>query len=443
MTAGLRKALPAEESRTEPPAGSMERFQRLGLPTARDESWRYTDLRSLDTGRFAAALGAPAAPLSAHSWLDPQGLLPTILVVNGHLLAGPGLQWLPPTIESFKISRLKDLSHKESEDIERRFPAFSDAERHRFALLNAALSPDTLHVQVRGAAAAPLLIVHLTVGGHPEAAAHPRVLIEAAPGARATIIEHHVAESVGAPDGPAKSGAPAAAVLCNSVTRIALAAGASIDHYRLFSTAPDATHFDTLDVRQAGDSCCRQFTAALGGGLVRTTLEARLEAAGASLDSRALLVGHESRHVDCVALAVHAAPRTLSRQTARAIASGESRVIFNSTARVEAGARGAESLQSFRGLLMSPRAEIDSRPQLEIHNDEVKCAHGATTGRLDPDMLFYLLSRGLDPATAQSLLVYAFLADVLTAVPLPEARRAIENALISQLPDSQLLRNFR
>ena len=434
MTAVVRKALPAEESRTELRAGAMERFHRLGVPTARDESWRYTNLRSLDTGRFAETLGAPAGPVSARSWLDPEALLPTIVVVNGHLVAGAGLQWLPPEIESFKISRLKDLSHKESEDIECRFPAFSDAERHRFALLNSALSPDTLHVQVLGAAAAPLLIVHLTVGGRPEAAAHPRVLIEAAPGARATVIEHHIAEP---------EAAAAAAALCNSVTRITLAAGAAIDHYRLFSTAPDATHFDTLEVRQAGDSCCRQFTAALGGGLVRTTLEARLEAPGASLDSRALLVGHESRHVDCVALAVHAAPHTLSRQTARAIASGESRVIFNSTARVEAGARGAESQQSFRGLLMSPRAEIDSRPQLEIHADEVKCAHGATTGRLDPDMLFYLLSRGIDPATAQSLLVYAFLADVLGAVPLPEARRAIENALISQLPDSQLLRKFR
>ena len=110
---------------------------------------------------------------------------------------------------------------------------------------------------------------------------------------------------------------------------------------------------------------------------------------------------------------------------------------------VDAGAVRAESQQSCRGLLLSPTAEIDTRPQLEIHADEVKCAHGATTGRLDPDMLFYMLSRGLDRDTAQSLLVYAFLADVLTGMSVSSARAAIENALISQLPDSQILRKFR
>ena len=139
----------------------------------------------------------------------------------------------------------------------------------------------------------------------------------------------------------------------------------------------------------------------------------------------------------------HAAPHTRSRQTARAIASDFSRVIFNSKVIVNAGANNSDSQQSCRGLLLSPTAEIDTRPQLEIHADEVKCAHGATTGRLDPDMLFYMLSRGLDRATAQSLLVYAFLADVLTGMSVTSARSAIENALISQLPDSQLLRKFR
>ena len=128
---------------------------------------------------------------------------------------------------------------------------------------------------------------------------------------------------------------------------------------------------------------------------------------------------------------------------ARAIASGTSRVIFNSKVVVDAGAVRAEAQQSCRGLLLSPSAEIDSRPQLEIHADEVKCAHGATTGRLDPDMLFYILSRGLDRDTAQSLLVYAFLADVLTGMSMAFARGAIENALIDQLPDSQVLQRFR
>jgi Fe-S cluster assembly protein SufD len=200
---------------------------------------------------------------------------------------------------------------------------------------------------------------------------------------------------------------------------------------------------DALDIHQAQGSQCKQFTIALGGGLVRSSLEAHLNEPGASLESFSLLMGHEDRHVDCVNIVTHAAPNTRSRQTARAIAGDVSRVIFNSKVIVNAGAVNSDSQQSCRGLLLSPSAEIDTRPQLEIHADEVKCAHGATTGRLDPDMLFYLLSRGLDRETAQSLLVYAFLADVLTGMSVTSARSAIESALISQLPDSQTLRKFR
>jgi Fe-S cluster assembly protein SufD len=275
----------------------------------------------------------------------------------------------------------------------------------------------------------PIVILHVSTGDGAQAA-HPRIIIDASPGASAVIIEHHFSEGDITP-------------LNNSNTHIALGQDAQLEHYRVYATGAGATHLDALDIHQAEGSRCRQFTIALGGGLVRSSLEARLNQPRASLDSYSLLVGHQDRHVDCVNIVTHAAPDTSSRQTARAIAGDVSRVIFNSKVIVNAGANGADSKQSCRGLLLSPNAEIDTRPQLEIHADEVKCAHGATTGRLDPDMLFYLLSRGLDRETAQSLLVYAFLADVLTGMSVTSARSAIENALISQLPDSQTLRKFR
>jgi Fe-S cluster assembly protein SufD len=273
------------------------------------------------------------------------------------------------------------------------------------------------------------VIRHVATGDGAQAA-HPRIIIDASAGASAVVIEHHIAQGDPSP-------------LTNSNTHIALARDAQLEHYRVFASGAGATHLDSLDIHQAQDSQCRQFTIALGGGLVRSSLEARLNQRGANLDSYSLLVGHEDRHVDCVNIVTHAAPDTRSRQTARAIAGDESRVIFNSKVVVNKGANGSDSKQSCRGLLLSPSAEIDTRPQLEIHADEVKCAHGATTGRLDPDMLFYLLSRGLDRETAQSLLVFAFLADVLTGMSVSSARSAIESALISQLPDSQILRNFR
>ena len=139
----------------------------------------------------------------------------------------------------------------------------------------------------------------------------------------------------------------------------------------------------------------------------------------------------------------HSAPDTVSNQSVRAVAGDTSRAISNSKVIVDKGAVRTQSQQSCRGLLLSSTAEIDTRPQLEIHADEVKCAHGATTGRLDPNMLFYMLSRGLDRDTAQSLLVYAFLADALAGMSVTSARTAIERALIAQLPESQTLRNFR
>jgi Fe-S cluster assembly protein SufD len=408
---------------------AMERFMRLGLPTLRDESWRYTDLRSLTAQSFVDApqgltIGSPAhaAPL-----LQSAEGAPSVLMMNGRPV-------LPDTPlydnNTLQINGLRELSRIDPILLSRLLEPLSDAEQQRFSLLNTALFVDGLYLKITGKLTAPLLILHVSAGDSVGTVSYPRVIIEAAPGANATIIEQHVTQGGFPP-------------LCNSTTRIELHEDAEIEHYRVFLSGSEATHIDSLDVRQDRGSSCKQFTIVLGGGLVRTTLESHLVRPGACLDSYSLLLGHEARHADCVNIATHAAPDTRSRQTARAIAGGTSRVVFNSKVVVCAGAVHADSQQSFRGLLLSPSAEIDSRPQLEIHADEVKCAHGSTTGRLDPNMLFYMLSRGLDRQTAQSLLVFAFLADVLTGMSVPAARSAMESALITQLPDSQLLRNFR
>ncbi|HEY2464567.1 MAG TPA: Fe-S cluster assembly protein SufD [Steroidobacteraceae bacterium] len=411
---------------------AMQRFLQLGLPSQRDETWRYTDLRSLDASSFAeagcAADGsindAPGSDASL-SLLDAGQQAATITMRNGCPLMSADL----PNINGIEINSISDAYKHDSTNIKRFFESASNADQRRWVLLNTALFIDGLYLKITQPVGTPIVIRHLSSGPAAQAA-HPRVIIDVTPGASATIIEHHISAADIAP-------------LSNSNTHIALGKDAQLEHYRVYATGAAATHLDSLDIHQAENSRCRQFTIVLGGGLVRSALEASLKQRGASLDSYSLLVGHQERHVDCVNIVAHAAPDTRSRQTARAIASDSSRVIFNSKVIVNPGANGADSMQSCRGLLLSPSAEIDTRPQLEIHADEVKCAHGATTGRLDPDMLFYLLSRGLDRETAQSLLVYAFLADVLTGMSVSSARSAIENALINQLPDAQTLRKFR
>jgi Fe-S cluster assembly protein SufD len=360
------------------------------------------------------------------SLLDKADRAASLLVVNGY----PTMPMTDGLIDGIEIYSLREVARVDPATLLRFLDPLSDADQRRWALLNTALFVDGLYLKITTRVSVPLVILHVAAGDGADNITYPRIIIEAAPGSSATIIEHHVAQGEHAP-------------LSNSNTHIALKQDAQIEHYRVFATGAGATHLDTLDIRQDRDSRCKQFTIVLGGGMVRTTLESRLDQPGASLDSYSLLVGHQDRHVDCVNIVTHGAPETRSNQTARAIASDASRVIFNSKVIVDAGAVHAQSQQSCRGLLLSPTAEIDTRPQLEIHADEVKCAHGATTGRLDPDMLFYMLSRGLDRGTAQSLLVYAFLADVLTGMSVASARTAIENALIAQLPDSQTLRKFR
>lgn len=408
---------------------AMQRFLKLGLPTLHDETWRYTNLRSLAAQSFVDA------PRKARDEIDPHASLSllgktdravSLVMVNGH----PVMPLVDEPFEGIEISSIRELSKLNSSAVRRHLEPLSDADQRRWSLLNTALFVDGVYLKITAQVPVPLVILHVATGDGADDIAYPRVIIDAAPGSSATIIEHHVTQGEHTP-------------LTNSDTHVVLGRDAQLEHYRVYATDAGATHFDSLDIRQDQGSRCKQFTIALGGGLVRSTLEAHLDKPGASLDSYSLLVGHENRHVDCVNIVTHGAPDTRSSQTARAIAGDASRVIFNSKVIVDAGAVRAQSQQSCRGLLLSPTAEIDSRPQLEIHADEVKCAHGATTGRLDPDMLFYMLSRGLDRDTAQSLLVYAFLADVLTGMSVASARTAIENALISQLPDSQTLRKFR
>lgn len=402
---------------------AMLRFLGLGLPTTRDESWRYTNLRRLAAQNFLETSEPTALSAAPHAPAVRDGAL-RIAIVNGYPQLG-GV----PAVDGLEIASLREMARLDPVALGGHLQATSDTDAQRWSLLNTALFADGLYIKIHSRVTTPLVLVHTTEGAA-GTASHPLIIVEASRGSTATIIEQFAATS-------------ATAGLCNSVTRLNLDTDAEVEHYRIFATSPDASHVDTLNIRQQARSRCKQFTITQGGGLVRTNLESELLGEHARLDSFALLVGHGARHVDCHNLARHAARHTQSRQTARAIASGTSRVIFNSKVVVESGASHSESRQSSRGLLLSAEAEIDTRPQLEIHTDEVQCAHGATTGRLDPNMLFYMLSRGIDRQTAQSLLVYAFLADVLTDMSSPETRADVETGLIAQLPDSQLLQEFR
>jgi Fe-S cluster assembly protein SufD len=409
---------------------AMRRFVALGLPTVHDESWRYTNLRALDSQPFALASSPPAMPAEHRGWdvrwLTDSDRIPVLQILDGK----PDLPARSTSFPGIEVHSLQALAATHPALLARHFRDSGDDDLQRWDLLNTALFSDGLYLKINRESDARLVLVHASSGKGPTPASYPRVIIEAAPGSRATLIEHY-------------TDVDSAAALCNARTQVELAAGANLDHYRVFAGAHSTTHFNSLEIVQNKDSSCRQFTVIIGGSLVRAGMNAHLREPGASLETYSLLVGNGARHIDCASVVTHEAPATRSSQTARSIAGGTSRAIFNSKVIVAAGASRSESKQSCRGMLLSPSAEIDSRPQLEIHTDEVKCAHGATTGRLDAEMYFYLLSRGLDRETAQSLLVFAFVADVLTGMSLSSIRQNIEKALITLLPNEALLKAFR
>ena len=201
--------------------------------------------------------------------------------------------------------------------------------------------------------------------------------------------------------------------------------------------------FDTLSAVLAQDATYKLHGVSVGGLSSRSTINVQLAGERAERGGlRGLAVGDRQQIQDAFVLTEHVAPNAKSEQTFRGISAGRARVAFNGKVVVRKGAHGTDSQQSLRGLLAGPEAEIDVRPQLEIYTDDVRCAHGATAGKLDDNMLFYLLSRGIDRATAQRLLKWAFLEDVVARIEVPELRRQIERSLAGQMQEADALKEL-
>ena len=393
-----------------------------GLPSTRDENWRYANLRPLERLSFAPA---PPVPLAESAALA----LPAPLVAGGRYVFLDG-RFAPALSAPTRESQLRFTALASAEP-SATAPAPRPADE-RFALLNEAFATDGAVLQVTarpgstpGDPAEHLELLFVASSAAQAGAAYPRVELTLQPGARLTLIERHV--SAGADDS-----------FVNSAVRISLGAGAQLEHYRLQELAARAVFLDTLDAELAAGASYQLTGISTGAQAARATLHVRLAGQHAGLDMAIAALGDRQQVQDTFAQVEHLAPQARTAQTFRGIAAGRARVAFNGKVVVARHAIGTDSQQSLRGLLAGPEAEIDVRPQLEIYTDEVRCSHGATAGKLDDNMLFYLLSRGLDPDTAQRLLKWAFLGDVLAKIPLPQARREVERRLADVLQDATI-----
>jgi Fe-S cluster assembly protein SufD len=269
-------------------------------------------------------------------------------------------------------------------------------------------------------------VVYLTSERASGRAVYPRLCLELAADARLTLIERHL--------GDAREPA-----LVSATVSAQLARGAQLMHYRLQQCGAHVLFDESLQAVLHEHASYQVRHVGIGGLAARTSARVRLAGRAAALGWQALAVGQGEQVHDSSLGVEHAAPDTRTEETFRGIADARSRVAFSGHIHIESGAPGAQARQSLRGLIEGAHAEIDLRPWLQIDVDEVSAQHGATTGRLDENLLFYLLSRGLDPRQARALLKWAFLGDVLRSIELPQLRTQAEQAAAGQLPDAAAL----
>ena len=407
---------------------ALARVLGRGLPDRRDENWKYLDHAKIAERTFEPA---PRITLTAERLapcLLPLHAARRLVLVDGHyepLLsaadAGVGVEVDDlATLLSTDPARAMRVLREPGDDADDRYALLADAFCTGGAIIR---------IDANAVPAAPLYLLHASSGTAP-AASHARVVIDVGAGARLRLVEHFVALG----DAPAFS---------NLAAELRIAEGATVEHLRLHQSGTQSAQLETWVVEQQMDSSYSQHLFALGGRLLRSNLNLSLLGSRAQCRLAGLFMVDGERQADLYTQIAHHGVATRTIQNFRGIASERGRGAFNGRIVVHPAARGADASQSSRNLLLTPLAEINSRPQLEIHTDDVKCRHGATIGTLDPAQLFYLLARGLDPATARSLLTFAFCEDVIAGVPLPELRRSIEELVVGRLPDRDVIRSFR
>lgn len=364
---------------------ALERFLASGLPTTREEDWKYTSLDNLERVEWHA-------PVQPTKDVATEGYPGAVLKFSNGRMADGNSQML----------HARSLGVHADAAVVTRYQGQligTISSGAALAEINSALWQDGLLLHVpAGWKGSPWFAVH--GASEADAMLHVRNLIVLEAGAEAVLVEHYR----GAPDLPYWS---------NPVTEIVLGEGASLTHLKLTEEGSAATHTGLTVVQQARDSRYHALSINVGGRLVRHDTWVNLDEAGAECQLDGLFVADARRHLDQHLHVKHSAPHTTSRQTWRGIAAGRGRGVFDARVVVEPGAFKADAQQSSRNLLLSPHAEIDVKPQLEIYADDVKCGHGATVGQLDEAQVFYLRSRGIAAEAAYALLLRGFAEEAL------------------------------
>jgi Fe-S cluster assembly protein SufD len=401
---------------------SREAFAAGGLPDTRVEAWKYTGLRALAQRRFASGdADAQSRAVDASIFSLPGVDGPRLVFVNGIFRADLSLFDALPAgllLQPLSIALMENAEPLRFA-LTRHYREAGDA----FARVNAASANDgvLLRVTAHTKIEAPVHLVFVGAADETDLAWHARNVIDIGQGASLNLVEHHVA-----------SGEPNH--LVTLVTDVELHEGAQLRHILLQNAAIGTSLIRRSSFRLHARAHATLHALELGGALVRHDLQAELLGDEARLDTRGVFMPHGRQHIDTQLAIRHQALNTTSTSIWRGVASDRARGVFRGAILVAPGADGSDASLSNKNLLLSTGAEIDTKPELEIHADEVKAAHGATVGQLDERSLFYLRSRGIPMAEARALLTAAFCRAVLDDLPNEALREHLSALLIEQLP---------
>ena len=385
---------------------ALNRFTELGLPTRKHEEWRYTPLRdveAVDWKHTAVPTPLPAGDLGFTT--------PVLVFVDGLLdAAASNLDGLP---EGVTVRTVRELLASGDEVLERYLGTAAFPDERAIVALNLAFLTDGVVVQVAPnvEVGTPIHLVFIGDSAADAHALHVRNLIIAGHHSKVTVIEHW-----------RSSGGPK---LTTAVTEVFTDDGAIVHHGKLGLDGDDTLHLGSVDVNAGRDARVTHHSLLAGGKLSRTEVRAKLSAPGADCGLYGLTLGRDRQLLDTLTFVDHASTNGTSAQVFKSILDDKSTGVFNGMVLVRADATGNDATQSNKNLVLTEGASAHTRPQLEIHNDDVKCSHGATVGALDPEQLFFLRSRGIPEADARLMLTAAFAHDVLETVPDADLRAAI------------------
>jgi len=408
---------------------ALERFADLGFPTRKDEDWRQTNISRIDLGGFVGVDSekhvVPSDQFDANGFTDLGAIRAVFL--NGRL--SPDRSRLEGLPEGVTFKPLSQALAQDESLLREWFDGRLGTRERVFSALNLALCEEGLVLRVpRGVVVESP--IHLVFHNHAPLGAslmtHPRVLVVAEENSQLCLLETHLGTGEGN-------------FLNNGVTEILAKDNAVVDYYKIQQEANGFFHMGTVEAYQGRNATVRTSIFSLSGGLIRNETGAVLAGEGGNAELDGLFMVAGEHHVDNFTRIEHAAPHCGSRELYKGILMDRGTGVFRGRIIVHKGAQQTDSKQTNNNLLLSDQALVNTKPQLEIYADDVKCTHGATIGQLDADSLFYLRARGISLESAKSMLIYAFAGEVVSRVKPEALHKALDHYLFSWLPMARSL----